>query len=85
MKARIIIAAVLALITFCGIAYGYLHIAFYCDQSFDDRSVPALCATASQASMLLEITYSVASWVIAFGLPALVALLYLRFGWPRGK
>lgn len=84
MKARLFIAASLFVATFIGMIICFANIAIYCKQSFDGQSVPFICSdTQADASALVKIGFSVVGWLVLFGLPTLIAMLYARFGWPR--
>ena len=84
MKARLFIAASLFVATFIGMVICFTNTAIYCKQSFSGQSVPFICAdTQADASALVKIGFSVVGWILLFGLPTLIAILYARFGWPR--
>ena len=84
MKFRIAIAAILGVVIFVGIGVAYGLTAVYCDQSFPGDHSPLVCAdTQPGASGLTKFAMNFVEWILLLGLPALVAYLYARFGWPK--
>lgn len=84
MKTRLIIAASLFVISFVAVVISFAGIGMYCKQSFYGQNVPFVCADVQPyASPMTKLTYTVASWLLLIGLPTLIALLYVHFGWPK--